>query len=62
MSGVLFRDAIIVTMDDQQRIVKGNLLVEAARIMGAGLENRPAEQVIDSHGYPWRGSSHEYGF
>lgn len=43
MSGVLFRDAIIVTMDDQQRIVKGNLLVEAARIMGAGLENRPAE-------------------
>jgi len=50
MSRVLFRDAIIVTMDDNRRIVKGNLLVEADRIKNIGAENWPAERVIDCHG------------
>jgi 5-methylthioadenosine/S-adenosylhomocysteine deaminase len=50
MSRVLFRDAIIVTMDDNRRIVKGNLLVEADRIKNIGAENWTAERVIDCHG------------
>lgn len=50
MSKVLFKNAQIVTMDADRRIVNANLLTEADRIKAIGLDNYPAEKVIDCQG------------
>ncbi len=50
MTTVLFRDALIVTMDDQRRLIKGDLLVEDDRIKTINPENSQADQIIDCRG------------
>ncbi len=50
MPTVLFRDALIVTMDAERRIIKGDLLVEDDRIKAVDPENGSADRIIDCHG------------
>lgn len=50
MSAVLFKNAQIVTMDADRRIVNGNLLVEKDRIDAIGPEDFTAERTIDCRG------------
>jgi len=53
VSGTLFRNALIVTMDHQRRIIQGDLLVESDYIKKIGrlsdLEQQ-ADQVINCDG------------
>jgi 5-methylthioadenosine/S-adenosylhomocysteine deaminase len=50
MSQVLFRDALIVTMDNSRSIFTGNLLVENDRIKELNPEKYKTDQVIDCRG------------
>jgi 5-methylthioadenosine/S-adenosylhomocysteine deaminase len=50
MSQVLFRDALIVTMDNGRSVFTGNLLVENDRIKELNPAQYEADQVIDCRG------------
>jgi cytosine/adenosine deaminase-related metal-dependent hydrolase len=50
MSQVLFRDALIVTMDENRSVFTGSLLVENDRIKAINPENSQADQIIDCRG------------
>lgn len=50
MSQVLFRDALIVTMDENRSVFTGSLLVENDRIKEINPKNCQAEQIIDCRG------------
>ncbi|MDW7739268.1 MAG: 5'-deoxyadenosine deaminase [Bacillota bacterium] len=50
MSSVLFRDAVIVTMDRERRIIKGNLLIEDDRIKEVNAVDDHADRVVDCCG------------
>lgn len=50
MAKILFRDALIVTMDAERRVIKGDLLVEGDRIAAVNPPGETAEKVIDCRG------------
>ncbi len=50
MTTTLFRDALIVTMDDERRVLKGSLLVEGERIKAVDSADVKADRVIDCRG------------
>ncbi|MDO7788832.1 5'-deoxyadenosine deaminase [Desulforamulus aquiferis] len=50
MTTILFKDAIIVTMNPSREILRGNLLVEDSWIKAIGTEDYSADQIIDARG------------
>jgi cytosine/adenosine deaminase-related metal-dependent hydrolase len=52
MASILFRNLLVATFDDQNRVYTGvNLLVEGDRIAYIGPEERQADRVIDATGH-----------
>src|SRR2546430_112046 len=47
---LLLRGGLVVTQDDQRRLVSGDLLVEDGRILAVGEVDRAADEVIDCSG------------
>ncbi|MDP4125871.1 MAG: 5'-deoxyadenosine deaminase [Bacillota bacterium] len=48
---ILFKNAKIVTMNEQREIIQGDLLVDGSQIVAVGgIIQQPADQVIDLHG------------
>ncbi|MGI5921159.1 MAG: 5'-deoxyadenosine deaminase [Syntrophomonadaceae bacterium] len=50
MAAILFKNALLVTMDAQRRIIKGDLLVEDSYIKAIGPDLAPVGQVIEAQG------------
>lgn len=50
MSTIVFKDAVLVTMNAQREIIRGDLVIQDDRIIHIGSWERPADQVIDLAG------------
>jgi 5-methylthioadenosine/S-adenosylhomocysteine deaminase len=47
---IIFKDALIVTMNEQREVLQGDLLVEGNRIKAVGQVDTKARRVIDARG------------
>lgn len=50
MNSILIKDGTLVTMDDHNSIVRGDLLIRDGRIAGLGETEETADIVIDATG------------